>query len=236
VFLNTSKAKRHKSTTTTTTTTATSDQPNSLMVPPALASIASVQESSARVLFLMNNWLKSQAQFNLIPLSDQLYLIEQNWKDLLLTSLVQWMVPIHLVSEKELLQTVEALGQREADADECLRGFRQVQEMFVKLAEMNMKPVEMDLFKMILVLRADSWACLSNEQGVRLVQANVVKSLLATVGVNGSRLAGILLLASELHGKVCERTMEMVLFKYFIGGLSMRKIVVELFEAGLRCQ
>jgi len=242
MFLNNSKAstlslssisssKRQR----TATTTPINDPTNSLIVPPGFTTIASVQESSARVLFLMINWLRSQAQFSLIPLSDQIYLIEQNWKDLLLASLVQWMVPIHLVNDIELLQSSEALKRQGVEADQCLAEFKRIQEIFSKLVEMNLEPVELDLFKMLLMVRADSLSHLRNEQGIKLVQANVVKSLFGTVGVNGSKLASILLLTSEVHNKVSENAIEMILFKYFIGELSMKKIVVELFETGLRC-
>jgi hypothetical protein len=45
-----------------------------------------------------------------------------------------------------------------------------------------------------------------------------------------NKFAQILHYSSELHAKICEKTLEMILFKYFIGDLNMRKIVLELFK------
>ena len=73
---------------------------------------------------------------------------------------------------------------------------------------------------------------LDNEQTIKLIQANAMLSLQDYEEKNGNknRFADILFVVNDVHAQVSEQTLEVVLFKYFIGELNMKKIVFELFK------
>lgn len=119
---------------------------------------ASVQESSARILFLMVNWSKSNGQFKLLPINDQAYLMETNWKDLFLLSLAQWKIPVDSISDEDLLQLIGTISAQrpnrlERDHDFYVKNFKGIQDIFKRLLELNLNSIEMEFFKIILLLR-----------------------------------------------------------------------------------
>lgn len=76
---------------------------------------------------------------------------------------------------------------------------------------------------------------LESEQTIKLVQANMMLGLndyMDRQSPNNKRFSKIIFYVNEIHMKVSEETLEIVLFKYFIGELSMKKIVFELFKGG----
>lgn len=74
---------------------------------------------------------------------------------------------------------------------------------------------------------------LESEQTIKLVQANMMLGLndyLERQSPNNKQFSKIIFYVNEIHTKVSEETLEIVLFKFFIGELSMKKIVYELFK------
>ena len=88
---------------------------------------------------------------------------------------------------------------------------------------------------------------LSDAQSVRLMQTDMVLSLneyekskyaamskqnLLTSNDEAlsNKFANILFYSNEICAKISEAALEMILFKYFIGELNMKKIVYELFK------
>jgi hypothetical protein len=44
------------------------------------------------------------------------------------------------------------------------------------------------------------------------------------------RMSNLMLLSNEIHSKVNEKTLELIFFKYFIGELTINKIIFELYN------
>jgi hypothetical protein len=121
----------------------------------------------------MINWCKSQCQFGLLPPSDQLYLLEENWKDLFFVGLVQWMVPIHLVDDIQIMANLEKTTNQQqqlstldaafatsttsinfVDQDEhFLNNYKIFKETFEKVLLLNLDSNELEYFKLIVILR-----------------------------------------------------------------------------------
>lgn len=88
---------------------------------------------------------------------------------------------------------------------------------------------------------------LTSESTIKVIQANLLKSLIEhersksnqlfsrsedKQSLSTARFGSILYFTNEIYTNVCEKTLEIVLFKYFIGELNMKKIVFELFKSG----
>lgn len=106
----------------------------------------------------MVNWSKVHEQFKLLPINDQAYLIENNWKDLFLLSLAQWKIPVNSISDEDLLQTIETISAQrpnrlEREHDFYVENFKGIQDIFKRLLELNLNSIEMEFFKIILLLR-----------------------------------------------------------------------------------
>ena len=134
-----------------------------------------IQESSARILFLMINWTKSQHRFNKLSQTDQVWIIktdstlfpslnyflihlkvillEKNWKDLFIISLAQWLVPVHLIDDKDLLVSVQKTAKSGHSLESVLDNYRMTRDIFAKLLHLNLDPTELEYFKMIVLLR-----------------------------------------------------------------------------------
>lgn len=80
---------------------------------------------------------------------------------------------------------------------------------------------------------------LTNDKLVNIVQANSIlslkeyeksKAMIKQEGneCNTDKFANILFYANQIHKEVAEKTLEHILFKFFIGDLSMKKIIQEL--------
>lgn len=83
-------------------------------------------------------------------------MIEKNWKDLFIVNLVQWMVPIHLISDKDILSTFERINRQQLDSQdqsECLENFKLIKEIVFKLINLNLDSNELDHFKILFLLR-----------------------------------------------------------------------------------
>ncbi len=49
-------------------------------------------------------------------------------------------------------------------------------------------------------------------------------------GQNFNKMVALMMLSTEIHSKINEKTLEILFFKYFIGDLSIKKIVYELYN------
>jgi hypothetical protein len=81
----------------------------------------------------------------------------------------------------------------------------------------------------------DNTMDLESEQTIKLIQANMMLGLndcieRQTPSSLNKRFSKIIFFINEIHSKVSEETLEIILFKSFIGELSMKKIVFELFK------
>lgn len=82
-------------------------------------------------------------------------LLVNNWKDLFILNLVQWLIPLHTVDDKEVLQTVEAISSTsdDLDSDFMINSFIGIKSIFVKLIQLNLDVTEFELFKLTILMR-----------------------------------------------------------------------------------
>lgn len=76
-----------------------------------------------------------------------------NWKNLFVLCLVQWMVPVHFVAETDVIEAIQVVNKYEKCHDELISAFKLIQETYVKLTDLNLDPVELEVFKLIVLLR-----------------------------------------------------------------------------------
>jgi hypothetical protein len=89
-----------------------------------------------------------------------LRVFETNWKDLFIIGLAQWLVPIHMIDEKELLSTFEcSLANRQnsktilMDSRDALNEFKEIKEAYLKLVNLNLDHSEYEHIKTVSLLR-----------------------------------------------------------------------------------
>ena len=66
----------------------------------------SLQETTARLLFMAVRWVKCLAPFQTLSLRDQLLLLQESWKDLFLLHFSQWSIPWDLTQVIVLRNTL----------------------------------------------------------------------------------------------------------------------------------
>jgi hypothetical protein len=82
---------------------------------------------------------------------------------------------------------------------------------------------------------------LENIQTVKNLQKNFIlllnqyersktESFADTESNESIRMTNLMLLCNEIHTKVNEKTLEIIFFKYFIGDLTINKIIFELYN------
>ena len=84
--------------------------------------------------------------------------MESNWKDLFVISLIQWKVPINMITESDAVQTIEMISRQSQNSLEYghshyVESFKLIQSMFTKLSEFNLDSIELEFLKLILLLR-----------------------------------------------------------------------------------
>ena len=83
-------------------------------------------------------------------------MITANWKDVFILFLVQWKVPVHLISHSELISVFERqdFNLSFLKKDEFLKSVELIKEIFLTLYYLNMNNQELELFKMLVLLRS----------------------------------------------------------------------------------
>nr|ASL70566.1 nuclear receptor [Brachionus plicatilis] len=194
--------------------------------------ILNIQESGARILFLIINWAKSFFQFKEVSHNDQLLFIEKNWKDLFVVKLIQWSVPIHSLKDHDVALIIEMISEQDKtlnqlDQSKCLENFNLVKYYYTVVNKLALEINDFELLKILLLLRTDCEMHLENEDQIKFLQKDVVKEKIEQTDPN--KLAIIAQLLDEIHKNVQEKTLELIFFKFSIGNSCIKKILCELY-------
>nr|ASL70488.1 nuclear receptor [Brachionus rotundiformis] len=195
--------------------------------------ILNIQESGARILFLIINWTKSIFQSKDVSQTDQLHLIEKNWKDLFVIKLIQWSVPIHLLRDQDLTSIFEVILEQDKhlnklDESKCMENFSMVKYYYTVINKLALETNHYELLKILLLLRTDSDMTLENEEKIQFLKKNIMKEKLEQIDPN--KLALIAQILDEIHKNIQEKTLELIFFKYSIGDSCIKKILCELYS------
>nr|ASL70599.1 nuclear receptor [Brachionus koreanus] len=196
--------------------------------------ILNIQESGARILFLIINWAKSIFKSKQVSQNDQLILIEKNWKDLFVIKLIQWSVPIHSLKDQDIVSIFELIREQEKnlnqiDQSKCLENFNLVKYYYTLIVKLALDTNDYELLKNMLLLRTDHEMELESQDQIKLIQKNVLEEKFEQIDPGKLTIIGQLL--EEIHKNVQERTLELIFFKYSIGDSCINKILCELYSS-----
>lgn len=119
------------------------------ILPPAVVNPAAICESAARLLFMNVQWTKSIPSFTLLPLSDQLLLLEESWRELFVLGSAQFL-PL-----TELSCLVQACGilQRDENHTAFLQNVQEFQDILVSIRQFQLDHQEYACLRTILLFK-----------------------------------------------------------------------------------
>lgn len=119
------------------------------ILPTAIVNPAAICESAARLLFMNVQWTKSIPSFTLLPLSDQLLLLEESWRELFVLGSAQFL-PL-----TELSCLVQACGilQRDENHTAFLQNVQEFQDILVSIRQFQLDHQEYACLRTILLFK-----------------------------------------------------------------------------------
>lgn len=208
--------------------------------PPVLSSIptpATICESAARLLFMNVKWAKNVPSFTGLPLSDQLLLLEESWRELFILGAAQFMLPL------ELAPLINACGFLERERDKTI-GFlnevKEFQDTLAKLAQFRLDPHEFACLRAIVLFKTPSGGGLGEEKtlvdaaAVAAVQDHTQLTLnkyISTAQPGQPLRFGKLLLLLPTLRSICGETIEELFFRKTIGNIPIVRIICDMYKS-----
>lgn len=124
------------------------------MPPPLLVSEMSnpkdVCEAAASLLFFNVTWAKTVPSFTVLPLSDQLLLLEESWKELFILGAAQYLPPL------ELTPLIQTYGLVKRDPEHILNltnEAKDFQNILSKIAQFRIDPHEFACLRAMVLFK-----------------------------------------------------------------------------------
>ncbi|XP_070394512.1 nuclear receptor subfamily 2 group E member 1 [Dermacentor albipictus] len=200
----------------------------------------SICESAARLLFMNVKWMKTVTAINLLPMKDQVLLLEEGWRELFVLSAAQFMLPI------EVAPLLAAAGfSAESSTSErvatLMAEIRNFQDVIAKFQDMQVDATEYTCLKAIALFKTTFQDQASESHALRDVeavaamqdqaQATLFRYMQATNPTKMARF-GKLLLSLPILLTVSPVAIEEVFFRKAIGAASIPKLLVEMYRGG----
>ncbi|KAM5340371.1 photoreceptor-specific nuclear receptor isoform 2-T3 [Glossophaga mutica] len=129
--------------------------PSSPYSSPSPRGLDSVQETSARLLFLAVKWAKSLPVFSKLPFRDQVILLEEAWSELFLLGAIQWSLPLDscpLLAPPEAVAAGSSLGRLALASGEM----RFLQETISRFRGLAVDPTEFACMKALVLFKPET--------------------------------------------------------------------------------
>jgi nuclear receptor subfamily 2 group E member 1 len=130
--------------------------------PPAathpLIAVDAIRESAAQLLFMNVNFLKNLTPFTQLPLSDQLLLFEESWKEFFIMGIAEHLLPINftqLLFAYEFLNTACHEPKSKISTETMIREIEAFQEILNKFIQMRVDSNEFVYLRAIVLYKSE---------------------------------------------------------------------------------
>lgn len=214
------------------------------IAPPIITtsiSPATICESAARLLFMNVKWAKNVPSFTSLPLSDQLLLLEESWRELFILGAAQFLVPFELAP---LIGASGVLDRERQKTVSFLNEVKEFQDVTTKIAQFRADPHEfaclraIALFKTSFDVKAGPHGrdakTLNDAAAVAAVQDHTQLTLNKYIAAahpgQPLRFGKLLLLLPTLRS-VSGDTIEELFFRKTIGNIPIVRIICDMYKS-----
>ena len=149
------------STVTSTPPPQTPQSPQHTTIPPThpLIAVDAIRESAAQLLFMNVNFLKNLTPFTQLPLSDQLLLFENSWREFFIMGIAEHLLPINftqLLFAYEFLNTACHEPKSKISTETMIREIEAFQDVLNKFIQMRVDNNEFVYLRAIVLYKCDT--------------------------------------------------------------------------------
>ncbi|XP_034245012.1 nuclear receptor subfamily 2 group E member 1 [Thrips palmi] len=189
-----------------------------------------LQETTARLLFMAVQWVRSLAPFQTLSKKDQLLLLQESWKELFLLHLAQWSIPWDLSALLESPQARDRLPQDEVTAAEL----KTIVEIMSRFRQLSPDVSECGCMKAVILFTPETGE-LCDSQPVEMLQDQAQCILSDYVRTRyprqPTRFGRLLLLVPSLRS-VRQATVEQLFFRETIGEIPITRLLGDMYHMG----
>lgn len=224
---------------------------------PPLVAAKQIRESAAQTLFQNVEWLRTCRAFFQLPLSDQLILVEDSWRELFVLAAAQYLVPINfsqLLYAYELLDSsvTNPLAPRPQSALTFFQEVENFQKILTKMSHLRIDYNEFEFMREIALFKTpaqdktttaagdssdtstdDGRSMMQDSERVRQYQHEAKNRLASYViskyPMQPFRCRELLLILPELNF-VSSYTIEELFFRQSIGYVSIGKLTANIYS------
>uniref|UniRef100_A0A8C2ZZA5 Nuclear receptor subfamily 2, group E, member 1 n=1 Tax=Cyclopterus lumpus TaxID=8103 RepID=A0A8C2ZZA5_CYCLU len=199
----------------------------------------SVCESAARLLFMSIKWAKSVPAFSTLPLSDQLILLEDAWRELFVLGIAQWAIPV----DSTTLLAVSGMNTDNTESqrmNKIISEIQALQEVVTRFRQMRLDATEFACLKCIVTFKAvpthgnTELRSFRNASAIAALQDEAQLTLNSYIHTRyptqPCRFGKLLLLLPALRS-VGPSTIEEVFFKKTIGNVPITRLLSDMYKS-----
>lgn len=221
---------------------------------PPLVAAKQIRESAAQTLFQNVEWLRTCRAFVQLPLSDQLILVEDSWREQFILAAAQYLMPINfsqLLYAYELLDSSNAaMAPRSQSALTFFQEVENFQKILNKMTHLRIDFTEFEYMREIALFKSpsgqektsadtsdtstdDGRSTMQDSEKVRQFQDEARNRLASYVTskypMQPFRCRELLLILPELNF-VSNYTIEELFFRQSIGYVSIGKLTANIYS------
>lgn len=124
-----------------------------------LIAVDAIRESAAQLLFMNVNFLKNLTPFTQLPLSDQLQLFEDSWREFFIMGIAEHLLPINftqLLFAYEFLNTACHEPKSKISTETMVREIEAFQDVLNKFVQMRVDSNEYVYLRAIVLYKSDN--------------------------------------------------------------------------------
>jgi nuclear receptor subfamily 2 group E protein 1 len=140
-------------------TTPQSPQHTTIPTTHPLIAVDAIRESAAQLLFMNVNFLKNLTPFTQLPLSDQLLLFENSWREFFIMGIAEHLLPINftqLLFAYEFLNTACHEPKSKISTETMIREIEAFQDVLNKIIQMRVDSNEYVYLRAIVLYKSDA--------------------------------------------------------------------------------
>lgn len=120
-----------------------------------LLAVESIRESAAQLLFMNVNFLKSLPPFVQLPMSDQLLLFEESWRELFILAVAEHLVPINFTQLLIAYELLNNNGEKAKVAETLVKEIEIFQDILNKIGQLRVDSTEFVYLRAITLYKSD---------------------------------------------------------------------------------
>ncbi|XP_055698619.1 protein tailless [Phlebotomus papatasi] len=223
--------------------------PRPLPPTPPLMAAEAIRESAAQLLFRNVEWLKNLRVFTDLPLNDQLFLLEESWREFFILATAQYLMPLNF---SQLLYAYEIMNNNRENREPTATLMQEVdnfQKILHRITQLRIDENEYYFLRAIVLFKTNSDAdsdsssttddgghtcrSLQEPERVRSLHEDSKAKLSAYVNtvypIQVQRCKELLLILPDL-GSVSNYTIEEIFFRQNIGYVSIAKLTANMYS------